>query len=305
MPEVHPEYGQEQGSARPFWSGTITFGLVSIPVSLFPANRESRVALRLLSQKGTPLVRRYASAGSGRELSAGQMMRGYEIDKGRYVVVTDEELDRLAPEKSRDIDLRRFVDAKTIPPMYFERSYFLMPAGGSAKAYRLLAATMEQTERAGIATFVMRGKEYLVAILSGNGILRAETLRFSDELRSPEDVGLPAAPAKASSKVRDFEKAIARLSADDIPPEEMRDEASERLLQLARKKQSQHQDVIETSGPKKRGGVIDIMAVLKRSLSHAREDVASPSGSQPAAPRQPPRKAKPVRKAKPARSRTK
>src|SRR5207248_7073669 len=125
-------------------------------------------------------------------------------------VVTDEELERLAPEKSRDIDLRRFVEAEAIPPMYFERSYFLVPAGGSAKAYRLLAATMEETHRAGIATFVMRGKEYLVAILSENGILRAETLRFSDEIRSPEDVGLPEAPKNAIDKARDFERDIAK-----------------------------------------------------------------------------------------------
>src|SRR5690606_22010540 len=97
-----------------------------------------------------------------------------------FVVVTDEELEALAPEKSRDIDLRRFVDVGAIAPEMCERAYFLTPAGGSTKAYRLLAAAMERTGRAGIATFVMRGKEYLVAILAENGILRTETLRFAD-----------------------------------------------------------------------------------------------------------------------------
>lgn len=295
MPEDEPEYGEQQSSTRPFWSGTITFGLVSIPVSLFPANRESRVPLRMLSADGTPLVRRYASAATGRELSADEMIRGYEIEKGKYVLVTDEELDGLAPEKSRDIDLRRFVDANAIPPMYFERSYFLVPAGGSDKAYRLLAATMEQTDRAGIATFVMRGKEYLVAILSENGILRAETLRFSDEIRSPQDIGLPDATKTPTARVSDFEKAIAKLSADDIDRNELKDEDSERILQLARKKQSRHEDVIEAGGPQKGGEVVDIMAVLQRSLGQARRETAARSESKPKKASPPAPKRKPAR----------
>ncbi|MDQ6759675.1 MAG: Ku protein, partial [Acidobacteriota bacterium] len=119
MPEDEPESPEGQSSTRPFWSGTITFGLVSVPVSLFPANRESRISLRMLSPKGTPLARRYASSETGKELAPEQMIRGYEIEKGNFIEVTDEELERLAPEKSRDIDLRRFVDQDAIPPMYF------------------------------------------------------------------------------------------------------------------------------------------------------------------------------------------
>jgi DNA end-binding protein Ku len=121
----------EQSSTRPFWSGTITFGLVSIPVSLFPANRNNRVSLRMLSPKGHPLSRRYYAPATGETLSGDEMVRGYEIEKNKYVVVTDDELDRLAPEKTRDIDLRRFVDANAIPPLYFERASFLVPASGS------------------------------------------------------------------------------------------------------------------------------------------------------------------------------
>lgn len=280
MPEDEAESPERQSSSRPFWSGTITFGLVSVPVSLFPANRESRVSLRMLSEQGTPLARLYSSSETGEELTAEEMIRGYEIEKGVFVEITDEELERLAPEKSRDIDLRRFVEQDAIPPMYFERSYFLVPAGGSNKAYRLLAATMEQTGRAGIATFVMRGKEYLVAIIAENGILRAETLRFSDEIRSAEDVGLPAAPNKASGNVHDFEKAIKKLSADKLAKHEMKDDASERLMALARQKQSRHQDVVETGAPKEGAEVIDIMAVLQRSLGQARAQTASRSTAQ-------------------------
>lgn len=202
-------------SLRPFWSGVITFGLVSMPVSLFPANRQTRISLRMLSADGNPLSRRYYAPLTGHELSDRQMIRGYEIEKDEYIAVTDEELERLAPEKSRAIDLLRFVDAQQILPMYFERAYFLIPGEASEKAYRLLATTMEKTKRAGIATFVMRGKEYLVAILAENGILRAETLRFADEIRFPKDVGLPengkATPARSAALRRRFRNCPRRI----------------------------------------------------------------------------------------------
>jgi DNA end-binding protein Ku len=284
LPEFEDDR-ENDNAARPFWSGTITFGLVSIPVSLFPANRQTRVSLRMLGPKRKPLSRRYYSASTHHELSAEQMVRGYEIEKGQYVAVTDEELERLAPEKSRDIDLQRFVKESEIPPIYFERAYFLVPAGGSAKAYRLLAETMEETHRAGVATFVMRGKEYLVAILSENGILRAETLRFSDEVRSPQEIGLPKVRKPATTAVGRFQKAISKLSADEIPSSEMKDEGAERLLELARKKEARHQDVIETTRPAKGAEVIDILTVLQRSLGQVRSGHNRASGSKKRRPR--------------------
>jgi len=273
----------EQQSTRPFWSGTISFGLVSIPVSLFPANRQSRVGLRMLGPRGKPLARRYYAPSTGRELSADQMVRGYEIEKNKYVVVTDEELDRLAPERSRDIDLQRFVDANAIPPLYFERAYFLTPSGASTKAYRLLAAIMEQTHRAGIATFVMRGKEYLVAILSENGILRAETMRFFDEIRSAEDVGLPKPEKVDNAQVRRFSQDIEKLAADDISSAETKDDSSERLLKMARQKEAKHEDVLKTSGAGKQPKVVDILTVLRNSLAKTRaqkEPASAPPPSQ-------------------------
>jgi DNA end-binding protein Ku len=268
LPELDDE--QESGtSPRPFWSGAITFGLVSIPVNLFPANRQTRVSLRMLSPEGHPLSRRYYAPATGRELSDEQLVRGYEIDKDEYVIVTDEELERLAPERSRAIDLRRFVETDQIPALYFERAYFLVPSEASERAYRLLATTMEKTKRAGIATFVMRGKEYLVAILAENGILRAETLRFSDEIRTPKDVGLPKNGKVTAAKVRSFEKSLQNLSKDDISTEEMKDTVAERLVQLARKKQALKKDVVKTEAPAKRAEVIEIMEALKRSLGQA------------------------------------
>jgi DNA end-binding protein Ku len=259
----------EDVQPRSFWSGTITFGLVSVPVELYPANRSQRVSLRMVSPAGTPLERRYFCPKEERALDWDEIVRGYEIEKDTYVVVTDDELDKLAPDRTRDIDLRRFVPAADIDPMHFERAYFLTPGGNSTKAYRLLAATMEQTGRAGIATFVMRGKEYLVAILAEKGILRAETLRFADEVRTAADVGLPEPEKPTAAAVRKMEKAISSLSRARLDEKVLDDRASERLLELVAKKEKSGTDVVQAAvepGHGSTDGVIDLMEVLKRSL---------------------------------------
>jgi DNA end-binding protein Ku len=142
--------------ARAFWSGTITFCLVSIPVNLFPANRSGGVSFRMVDEEGTPLARVYFCPREDRPIDWDEIVRGYKLDDGDYVEVTEEELEALEPRKSRDIDLRRFVPAEQIEPIYFERGYYLTPGGESTNAYMLLAETMQRAGRAGIATFVMR-----------------------------------------------------------------------------------------------------------------------------------------------------
>jgi DNA end-binding protein Ku len=264
--EIDPE--DERGGVRPFWSGTLTFGLVSVPVNLYPATRSSRASLRMLSPDGEPLARRYYSQKTERDLDADEIVRGYEIDKNKFVVVTDEELERLAPEKTRDIDLKLFVDDKSIPPIHFERGYYLTPAANSEKAYRLLAESMEKEGQAGIATFVMRGKEYLVAIFSDHGILRAETMRFADELRTPEDLGLPEKPKLPKATVLKFEKLITNKSKKQMTRSRLQDQQTERLLKLVKKKSAQRKNIVEVESEEPQGGkVIDLVQVLKKSLA--------------------------------------
>ena len=222
----------------------------------------------MLSPEGEPLARKYYAEKTERDLDADETVRGYEISKGKYVVVSDEELDRLAPEKSRDIDLRRFVPEESIPPIYFDRGYFLTPAANSEKAYKLLAEAMEKSGRAGIATFVMRGKEYLVAIFSDHGILRAETMRFPDELRSPADVGLPKKKKVPAATVRKFEKLISNKSKKQLSPRKLEDEQTEQLLKLVKKKSAQRKNVVEVEvEEEKKSNVIDMMEMLKKSLA--------------------------------------
>ncbi len=220
----------------------------------------------MLGREGEPLARKYYSEKTERDLGADEMVRGYEYGKGKFVVVTDEELERLAPDKSRDIDLTRFVKEDSIPPLYFERGYYLTPAANSEKAYKLLVEAMKETGEAGIATFVMRGKEHLLAIFSDHGILRAETLRFPDELRSPKEVGLPAKKSVSAAAVKKFETLISKKTKKDFKP--AKDLQTEQLLKLVKKKQTKRSNVVEVKGEEPaNGNVVDMMEVLRRSLA--------------------------------------
>ena len=270
--QVRADDESQARSARPFWSGTLTFGLVSVPVDLYPGTRTNRAPLRMLGPKGEPLSRRYFSQKTEKDLEDDEMIRGYEFDKDKYVPVTDEELERLAPESSRDIDLRRFVDLQSIPPLYFDRSYFLVPSEGSEKAYRLLSATMEKEALAGIATFVMRGKEYLVTIFPETGIMRAETMRFPDEIRSVKEIDLPEKKKVPAATVKKFENFIAKHSDKRLSLKELKDEKTAQLLKLVEKKRKQHKDVVEVEEPERdQGKVVDLMEVLKKSLAGKRK----------------------------------
>jgi DNA end-binding protein Ku len=272
-----PEQEQENSSARvrSLWSGTITFGLVSIPVDLLSAVRPRQTSMKLVDKAGHPLGRQYHCSKEGKKVDYDDLVRGYETDDGKMVVITDAEFESVAPEMSADIELRSFVPLEQIPPLYFQKPYFLAPAGKSAKAYNLLAATMEKTGRVAIGSFVMRGHEYLVAIVSDNGVLRADTLRYADEIRTPETIGLPQRGKVAAAKVTQFVKAIDELTRDELDMSELQDREAEELQKFAESKQKHRDDVIHSSGAEEEdpevatGGakIIDLMEVLRNSLS--------------------------------------
>lgn len=266
------EGGEEQGSLRPFWSGTLSFGLVSVPVDLYPATRSAHVGLRMLAPDGTPIARRYYCPEHDTEISSDDMVRGYEHKPGKFVEVTDEELESLEPRKSRDIDLQKFVPADAIDAMYFDRSFFLLPSGDSSKAYHLLAAVMEQTQRAGIATFVLRDREYLAAIFASKGLLTAEALRFHDEVRDIEPPGVSRKTKVSAADVKHYAALIAKHAHDRFDPELLHDEHGEALRELAEKKAKQHRDVIESDAggadddSSEAAETVDLMKLLKKSL---------------------------------------
>ena len=265
------EAAPQAAAVRGFWSGNLSFGLVSIPVSLVTAQRSNRVALRMLSPDGTPLKRRFFCPKDDEALEPPDIVRGYEIEKDRFVVVTDEELKALAPKLSQEIDLRRFVPLADVDPMHFEHGYYLVPGKGSGKAYRLLAHIMEERGRAGIATFVMRGKQYLVAIIARSGLLRAETLRFADELRSAADVGLGAATPVEAQAVADFQRRIEKLRAESLDEGDLEDTQTTRLLELIDAKRRAGEDVLAAPPPVEEEAagaeIVDLMKYLKDSIT--------------------------------------
>ena len=283
-PEARP-------NPRAFWSGTLTFGLVSVPVDLYPAVRPRRTPLRTLGPQEQPLVRRYFCSADGQPLTNEDIVRGYENDDASFTIVEDEELDALAPQKSRDIDLRRFVAREEIPRQLLERPYVLAPAGDSTKAYHLLAATMESSGRAGIATFVMRGKEYLAAIFAEGGTLRAVTMRFITELRTPDDVGLPSVVRPSADRRQEMERAVAELTAKELDTKLLNDDYAAQLLELAELKRDAGKDVVEieeapAEDEESGADIIDIMSVLRERMGGGRAPArAEPARAPPASAR--------------------
>jgi DNA end-binding protein Ku len=264
---------QSEDYGKPFWTGTVSFGLVNVPVGLFPASRSLGAAMRVVSEKGTPLKRAYVDQ-EGNTLEWDEIVRGYEVEKGKFVVIEDEELERLAPEKTNNIDLRVFVPKDDIDQILFVRAYYMVPTGANTKAYRLLAQVMEETGLAGVATFVMRAKEYIAAIFADHGILRAETLRFSDEIRTPKSIGLPEVARVSASDVSKAEKAIAKLTEAKFSENDLEDTAAVKLFSLIEKKASKDQDVVELPKEEKdepRATTLDLMAALERSLTKGKQ----------------------------------
>lgn len=274
-PQDDDEAADDEG-ARPFWSGTISFGLVSVPVQLLTAHRTRPTALRTLAPDGAPLRREYVCPADDQVLGPDDLVRGVELEDGSYVTIADEELLDLQPERTRDIDLRRFVPREEVDPTLFQRAFYLAPGEGSVKAYRLLAATLEASGRLGIATFVLRGQERLLAISAAGGVLHAEVLRFADELRPPEAAGLPVQGTPDRALLGRLRDAIERGGLDALPGDVVADEAATKLHALAARKREAGDDVVEApeadvpaeAAP---GPEVDIVEVLRRSLRDAVE----------------------------------
>lgn len=283
---------EEEQQPRAFWSGIIAFGLVSLPVSLYPAH-SGKLALKMVDAKGNLLRREFYCEHDNRPLEPDDIVRSYEIEKYHYVVVEDEELEALEPKRSREIDLKRFVPLSSINPVYFERAYFLVPDGDTTKAYRLLAKSMEDEHKAGVATFVMHGKDYLVAIIAEGGILRAETLRFHDEVRTPEQVGLPKLQHADKKAVEQMRAAIKKLIHKQLDPGLLSDQQVLNLRRRIDAKLKSGTDVLkapeEPVPAEAAGNVIDLMQVLKERLQ-GRQFQALVSPPKPA---RSPRKGKP------------
>ncbi|MDQ4103053.1 MAG: Ku protein [Actinomycetota bacterium] len=260
--------------ARAIWSGSINFGLVSIPVGLFSATEDHTVHFHQL-QRGTADRIRYRRINerTGNEVDYGDIVKGRDVGGGDYVIVEPEELEAIAPGRSRSIDITSFVDLAEIDPVYFQKTYWLAPDGEQyARPYALLLEAMARTNRAGIATFVMRGKEYLTAIRADGDVLALHTLFFADEIRNPVDQ-LDTLPERIATGGKELDMAITLVESMSGPwqPQDYRDTYTERVEQLIDDKLRGH-EIVAAAEPPEATEVPDLLEALRRSISSARGD---------------------------------
>ncbi|MGN6167478.1 MAG: Ku protein [Solirubrobacteraceae bacterium] len=256
--------------ARALWTGSLSFGLVNVPVNLMPAVRDLDLHFRQLHEKdGAPVeVQRWCSK-ENVEVPFEEITQGYELDDGDQVVVSDLELEAIEPRKTRTIDIERFVDLSDVDPIYFDHPYFLVPAAdddGAKRAYRLLSEVMTRTERAALGRFVMRAKEYLAIVRQRDGALTLTTMLFADEVRDFKDVD--AATQKSHKPTRNqLDNAVAlieRLSCD-WEPEKHKDRYRARLKRVVDRKRKGETIKAPDAVPEP-SAAPDLMAALERTL---------------------------------------
>ena len=254
-------------AARSIGSGTISFGLVSIPIRLYVATHSEQLSFNMLHQAcGTRIRQQLYCPHCERVLERSELVKGFEFQKDRYVTFTDEELKALEAQASRAIDIQEFVPLASVDPVYFANTHYLGPDKGAEKAYRLLAEAMRDTGKAALAQHVRFGKEHLVLIRPYDGGLALHTMYYGDEVRRFDEI-----EAGGEVKVRDAEVDLARrlveqLSAEKFRPEAFEDHYRDRLLEVVRKKVEGEQVTLAVP-EKPRAQVIDLMAALKASLA--------------------------------------
>ena len=277
--------------ARALWSGTITFGLVTIPVKLYPAVQRKTVRFNQLDgEDHARIQQRRMNARTGEEVPYERLVKGYEITPDRWVVITPQELESLDPKHSRTIEIEDFVDGAQIDPILYDAPYYLAPAEGGAKPYRLLLDAMAATGRVGIARIVLRTKEHVVALRPHGEVLLMSTLLFADEVVDPagiEEVESAASVEPAARELDIAEQLIGSLAAD-FDPARYRDEYREQILELIERKAQG--EAIEVAAPAEAAPspVPDLMTALKASLDAAREE--RPAATKPKARRAPAKK---------------
>jgi DNA end-binding protein Ku len=256
---------------------TISFGLVSIPVEVFPATSSKSVHFNLLHAKDDSRIKeKIFCVAENKEIPRDELVHGYQVHKGQYVAFTDEELKKLESGAGHEIDIVQFIPISEVDPVYFASSYLLGCSSGSDKAYSLLVAAMTKSERAAIAKFVMRGKEHLVLIRPYQDLLMLHTMHYADEIRSPKAIDHAAKKSIGASELKLAERLINDLSTNKFEPEQFEDTYRKKILQAAEQKETGKK--ISLPSAPKRGKVVDLMSALKESLK-ARDKTGSPDGN--------------------------
>ncbi|HYG94751.1 MAG TPA: Ku protein [Nocardioides sp.] len=260
--------------ARAIWTGSLSFGLVNVPVGLFSATQEHQVRFHQFEKGTSSRVRnKRVNEDTGDEVDYGSVVKGAEVGDGEYVMLTQEELESVEPGKSRTIDISDFVEAAEIDPIYYQKSYFLAPTDDAAKkAYGLLVGAMQKADRIGVATFVMRGKQYLAAIRPKDGVLVLETMYFADEVRDPKKE-LDNLPGRTSSRGKDLDMAVNLIESltTSWDPKHYRDTYTERVQKLVQAKKKDRVVVTESSREEAGEKVVDLLEALQASLDQSKK----------------------------------
>ncbi|MFC8239173.1 Ku protein [Streptomyces sp. NPDC057284] len=284
--------------ARAIWTGVITFGLVSVPVGLFTAVGDHTVHFHQLQRGSADRVRnRRVNERTGEEVPAEDIVKGFEVAEGEYVVVEPDELDEIAPGRSQTIDISDFVDLGDVEPVYFDRTYYIAPGGKEyTKVYELLRAALAEAGKAGIATFVMRGKQYLTALRAEDNILVLQTLHWADEVRDPGQE-IPELSSGRAGQGRERDMAIQLIDALDAPwdPARYHDTYQDKVRELVRAKAEGQEIAVAEKAPLA-SNVVDLMELLQGSLDQAR-------GSREKEPTAPQQKRTTAKKAPPKATR--
>ena len=274
--------------ARAIWSGTISFGLLNVPVKLYSAVSRKTIRFNELRESDSSRVRhkRVAEA-DDKEVPYEEIVRGYEISPDRYVVFSRDELEQLNPAKTRAIEIQDFVDIEQIDPIYFDSPYYLAPAEGAEKAYGLLVRAMDASGKAAIARFVLRNKEHLAAIRPMDGVLTLTTMRFADEVVSPKELDdvLPDSSPRVEKREREMAEKLIDSLAADFKPEKYRDEYREQLLSLIEQKAEGKQVVASESEEPEPTKAPDLMAALEESLAAVKSEDLGGDGAAKAKPK--------------------
>src|SRR3954453_20156131 len=283
--------------ARAIWSGSISFGLLNVPVKLYSAVSKQTVRFRELREGDSSRVKHKRVAESdGKEVPYEKIVKGYEYAPDQYVVLTKDELSDLAPQRSRAIEIQDFVDLDDIDPIYFEQPYYLGPDKGAERAYALLVQAMKDARKVAVARFVLRNKEHLAAIRPMGDVLTLTTMRFHDEVSTPEDldgeVFEEEKPKKPDQRELEMAKQLIDSLTSDSKPNSNRDEYREELLDLLERKAAGKEVVSAPSEEPKPTKAPDLMAALEESLAAVKGEEATSDGKASKA------KAKPKAKAK-------
>jgi DNA end-binding protein Ku len=258
---------------RAIWKGSISFGLVNIPIALYPATRREELKFRLLRGRDlSPVNYKRVAEKDGKEVPWDQIVKGFEYEKGKFVVLSEKDFQRVDLEATQTVDIQDFVEVEEIDPMYFYKPYYLEPQKGGDKAYSLLRATLEKTGKVGIAKVIIKTRQYLAGVKPLKNALVLELMHFAEELADSEKLNLPKTSAEPASRELQMAEALVESMSAEWNPKKYKDDYRDALMEVIEEKvEAGGEEIEEKPKPKKRSPkVIDLVAVLQQSLAKSR-----------------------------------